>query len=265
MSRKPIVAGNWKMHGTRAEAKALAQAVVQGLGKEQSREVALCPPHVHLEIVGQTLQGSAVRLGAQNAYWETQGAFTGVTSPAMLKDVGCHYVILGHSERRHVMGECNADIQRKVTSALAADLDVILCVGETLEERKQNHTLAVVENQLSAGLKEVEASRVVGDIVIAYEPVWAIGTGVNATPEQAQEVHAAIRTWLSKRFGAAQAEGTRIQYGGSVKPANAGELLSQPDVDGALVGGASLKPEDFIAIVQAAESVPGTSVPGARG
>jgi triosephosphate isomerase len=206
---------------------------------------------VYLADVAAALAGSRIALGAQDMFHEDSGAFTGEVSGEMLKDVGCRTVILGHSERRHVIGETDETVNRKVVKALGDGLEVIFCVGELLEERQAGRTLEVVSRQVKIGLEGVSREHLQA-VTIAYEPVWAIGTGVNATPAQAQEVHAMIRELLARAYGDTAAEATRIQYGGSVKPSNAAELLNQPDVDGALVGGASLKAADFTAIVQAA-------------
>ncbi|HKI33874.1 MAG TPA: triose-phosphate isomerase [Gemmataceae bacterium] len=249
--RKKFIAGNWKMYTTAATARELASAVARGVGAEARVSVAVCPPFPYLIPVAEALRGSSVALGAQNVYPEKEGAFTGEVSPPMLLDVGCRYVIVGHSERRHVLGENDALINRKVHAALAAGLQVILCVGETLREREADRTEAVLETQLSGGLAGLTAERL-APLVIAYEPVWAIGTGKNATPEQAQEAHAFIRRRVGQTFGEKTASALPIQYGGSVKPENAATLLGQPDVDGALVGGASLKADSFLAIVRAA-------------
>jgi triosephosphate isomerase (TIM) len=248
--RQKFVAGNWKMYTTSATARQLAAAVVKGLGNETRVRVAVCPPAPYLIPVAEVLRGSPVALGAQNAYSEKEGAFTGEVSPVMLADVGCKYVILGHSERRHKLGETDAFINCKVHAALAAGLQVILCLGETLAERQGNRTETVLDTQLNGSLAGLDA---VGfaKVVLAYEPVWAIGTGQNATPEQAQQAHAFIRSRIAAKFGDAAAKGVVIQYGGSVKPDNARDLLKQPDVDGALVGGASLQAEQFLAIARA--------------
>jgi triosephosphate isomerase (TIM) len=251
--RIPFVAGNWKMFTTADLARKLAAAVVAGVAREQRVRVAVAPPFPYLALVGDMLKGSPVALSGQNLYPEREGAFTGEVSPAMLLDVGCKYVILGHSERRHTLGETDAFINRKVKSALAAGLRVILCVGETLEEREANHTEAVLERQLTQGLADVPTLPELHDrLVIAYEPVWAIGTGRNATPDQAQQAHAFLRARVGQFFGASVSDKLLIQYGGSVKPDNAASLLKQPDVDGALVGGASLNADQFLAIVRAA-------------
>ncbi len=249
--RTKFVAGNWKMYTTAATARQLAMQVVQGVGLDRRVAVAVCPPFPYLGLVAEVLRGSPVALGAQNLYPEKEGAFTGEVSPTMLLDVGCRYVILGHSERRHKLGETNAFINRKVQTALAAGLNVILCVGETLEEREANRTEAILDEQLTAGLAGVPAAGL-EHMVLAYEPVWAIGTGRNATPDQAQAAHAFLRRRTAALYTLAVAEALRIQYGGSVKPDNAASLLSQPDVDGALVGGASLQADQFLAIVRAA-------------
>jgi triosephosphate isomerase len=249
--RTKFVAGNWKMYTTLTTARQLAAAVAQGLGAEQRVRVAVCPPFPYLLAVGEVLRGSAVALGAQNAFHEKEGAFTGEVSPTMLADVGCRHVILGHSERRHKFGETDAFINRKVHAVLAAGLQVILCLGETLDERRSNRTEAVLETQLHGSLAGLDSAKM-AQVVLAYEPVWAIGTGQNATPEQAQQAHAFIRDRIAEKFGEETASKLPIQYGGSVKPDNAATLLHQPDVDGGLIGGASLKADDFLAIVRAA-------------
>jgi len=249
--RKPFIAGNWKMNTTAAEAAALAEAIASGAGEEDSVDLAVCPPYVYLERVARALEGSRVALGAQNMYFQLKGAFTGEVSAAMLKDVGCRFVILGHSERRLIMGETDELIRAKVKAAVEAGLLPIFCVGETLEERENGKTLSVVERQVRRGLDTLDGEAV-RNITIAYEPVWAIGTGQNATPEQAQEVQAAIRGLLREAYDAGVAEAVRILYGGSVNPDNAAGILSQRDVDGALVGGASLRADSFLAIARAA-------------
>ena len=250
MARKLFIAGNWKMNTSRADAVALAGEVAERLGAIDAVDVAVCPPFVHLWAVGEVLAGSNVALGAQNLWYEDDGAYTGEVSAAMLKDVGCRYVILGHSERRHVIGETDEVINRKVLKALAGGLDVMFCVGELLEQRQADQTTDVVRKQVRIGLEGVDAEQV-RRVTIAYEPVWAIGTGVTATPQQAEEVHAMIRALIERAYSGEIAEQLRIQYGGSVKPSNAAELLSQPDIDGGLIGGASLKADDFAAIVEA--------------
>jgi triosephosphate isomerase len=252
-ARKPLIAGNWKMNTDLLGAGRLAAEIAAEVGQKQDVEVLLCPPSVYLSAVGKVVAGSYIQLGAQNLYFEKSGAYTGELSAAMLKDVGCRYVIIGHSERRHIRWLAEGDelLCKKVAAALAAGLTPILCVGETLAQRDAGTTEKVVQTQLDGGLAGI-ADADLEKIVIAYEPVWAIGTGRNATPLQAQEVHAFIRARLRARSPAA-AEKVRIQYGGSVKPDNAGELLGQIDVDGALVGGASLKSADFLAIIRAAK------------
>jgi triosephosphate isomerase len=249
--RTKFIAGNWKMFTTAASARELAAAVVQGVGGLDGVHVAVCPPFPYLLAVGEILKHSRVLLGAQDVFPEREGAYTGEVSPGMLLDCGCRYVIVGHSERRHILGETDAFINRKVEAARAAGLRVILCVGETLADREGNRTEQVLEAQLAGGLAGLQAAALEG-LVIAYEPVWAIGTGRNATPEQAQAAHAFIRRWVGNQFGEETAVRLPIQYGGSAKPENVASLLHQPDVDGALVGGASLKADQFLAIVRAA-------------
>ena len=249
--RKPFVAGNWKMHTTAASAVELASAIVKGLGAEDRVTVAVCPPFPYLSRVAEVLRGSRVALGAQNMYPEKEGAFTGEVSPTMLVDVGCRYVILGHSERRHKLGESDALINQKVRKTVAAGLRGILCVGETLEEREGKETEAVLDRQMRRGLAEVNQNEL-KELVLAYEPVWAIGTGRNATPDQAQQASAFIRRTIADIFGEEAAQEIPIQYGGSVKPENARSLMTQPDVDGALVGGACLIADQFLAIIRAA-------------
>ena len=249
--RRLLIAGNWKMNLNRAGGVALAKAIAEQSASHGNVDLAICPPSLYLDAVGQAIRGSSVALGAQNMYHEPSGAFTGEISSAMLLDVGCQYVILGHSERRHILGESDQAINLKVKAALAAGLTPIVCVGETLEEREQNRTKAVVESQFDGSLEGLSEEEI-QNIVIAYEPVWAIGTGKVATPEQAEEVHADLRRILENRYNAAAAEAIRIQYGGSVKPDNAATLMSQPNIDGALVGGASLKVDSFLGIASAA-------------
>jgi triosephosphate isomerase len=248
--RQPFIAGNWKMHKTLAEARALARDIRQGAAPGRRAEVALGPPFTALAAVAAELDGSGLRLAAQDTFWEKQGAYTGAISPGMLADVGCHYVIVGHSERRQHFGDTDAIVNKKLTAVAAAGLTPILCVGETQAERQAEQTLKVVRGQLERGLGAFLPGT--GNaLVIAYEPVWAIGTGLTATPEQAQSVHHFIRSLLREFLGPV-AEAIRIQYGGSVTPDNAATLLAQPDIDGALVGGASLKPELFLPIIAAA-------------
>jgi triosephosphate isomerase (TIM) len=247
--RTPIIAGNWKMYKTVGEAVDLVKGLLEGLGTTSGREVVVCPPFTALYAVRPLLVGTSLGLGAQDLHHEPQGAFTGAIAAGMLTDVGCRYVIIGHSERRQYFGETDASVNQKIRAALAADLTPIVCVGELKAERDSGQAEAVVSRQISgglAGLNPAEAAR----LVIAYEPVWAIGTGDTATPADAQAMHAAIRAMLGEHFGAATAEGIRIQYGGSVKPDNIDELMAQPDIDGALVGGASLTAASFLRIVQ---------------
>ncbi|HVX14716.1 MAG TPA: triose-phosphate isomerase [Pirellulales bacterium] len=246
--RRPFIAGNWKMNLNRQQAVELAKTIAERSGEFAGVDLAVCPPSVYLDAVGQALAGSRVGLGAQNMYHEASGAYTGEISAAMLLDVKCRFVILGHSERRHILGETDEQINRKVTAALAAGLTPIVCVGELLSEREAGQTAAVIGSQFAGSLAGLTAEQM-GRVVIAYEPVWAIGTGKVATPAQAQEVHLDLRNLIAGRYNADLAQTVRIQYGGSVKPSNASELLSQPDIDGALVGGASLKADDFFGIV----------------
>lgn len=248
--RRKFIAGNWKMHLTRADSEALAAELVRHTRELAGVDIAVCPPLVYLDVVRQVVSGSTVALGAQNVYHEIQGAFTGEVSAPMLVDLGCQYVILGHSERRHVLGESNETVARKVHAALAAGLVPIVCVGETDAQREAGQTRDVVGSQLLGSLAGLSAEHA-GRVVIAYEPVWAIGTGKVATPAQAEEVHADLRRMLDNRYNSAVAAQVRIQYGGSVKPDNAAQLLGQANIDGALVGGASLKSDSFLGIVRA--------------
>ncbi len=249
-ARRTLIAANWKMHKTLEEARTLTREVRRGLTWGLKAEVALAPPFTALNAVAEEIAGSDIRLSGQDCYWERQGAFTGAVSPVMLKDVGCHYVIIGHSERRQYFGETDESANRRVQAVVRNEMHPILCVGETLQEREAGRTLDVVGRQVKGGLAGFGAAEV-SRFVLAYEPVGAIGTGKTATSAQAQEVHAFIREQLVLLFGRACADQVRIQYGGSVKPENAAELMAQPDVDGALVGGASLKAHDFAAIVKA--------------
>ena len=250
--RRLFVAGNWKMNTTLASAQALAGEIAEEVVRTNPDvDVAVSPPFPYLLPVRQALINSPVMLSGQNAHFEKPGAFTGETSLEMLVDVGCRWVILGHSERRQFFGETNALVNRKIQTAWQHGLDVIFCIGEVLQDREALRTESVLTTQLQEGLADVTVAQL-NKLVIAYEPVWAIGTGVTASPEQAEAVHAFIRNWLATRFDRASADAMRIQYGGSVKPDNAKELLSQPNVDGALVGGASLKSDQFLGIVRAA-------------
>ncbi len=251
MARKKFVCGNWKMHKTAAEAAALVKELREGLGEAAGTvQVAVAPPFTSLHAVAGALGASGIELAAQNVHFEAQGAFTGEISAAMLADARCAHVIVGHSERRQLFGETDEGVRKKVGALLAAKLRPIVCVGETLAEREANRTLEIVGRQVRGGLQGLAAEQL-AQVTVAYEPVWAIGTGKTATAAQAQEVHAAIRKIL-RELGGAAADAIRIQYGGSVKPDNAAELMSQPDVDGALVGGASLKAGDFLTIVKGA-------------
>jgi triosephosphate isomerase len=250
-TRKKVIAGNWKMNKTSAEGVALAQEIAAAVGKQGAVEVVVCPPFTALESVGRVLEGSEVRLGAQNMHAEASGAFTGEVSAPMLRAIFATHVILGHSERRTLFGETDESVNRKVLAALKHQLRPIVCVGETLAEREAGATLKVVQTQLERGLEGV-SRELAASLVIAYEPVWAIGTGKVATTEQAQEVHAFIRGLLVKLFGDAAAQRIRILYGGSMKPANAPELLAQKDIDGGLIGGASLEARSFLELVAAA-------------
>lgn len=253
--RRKFVAGNWKMNLVRQSAVELAGAIAKAVPAALPKvQVAVCPPFPWLDAVRGVIAGSGVELGGQNVYHEQPGAFTGEVAVGMLKDVGCAWVILGHSERRAILGESDELISKKVAASLKGGLPVILCVGETLAQRQANQTEAVLDGQMAGSLAGIETAAM-DQVVIAYEPVWAIGTGVTATTEQAQSAHAHLRRWLTNRYNPGVAAATRILYGGSVKPDNAGQLLGQADVDGALVGGASLKAADFLAIIQAGEKI----------
>lgn len=252
MSRRKVIAGNWKMYKTATEARALVEELKQRLAETRSAsKVVVCPPFTALAVVKPLLEGTEIKLGAQNMHTEQEGAYTGEISAPMLIAAGCEYVILGHSERRQYFGETDAFINTKTKKALASGLTPIACLGETLDQREKGDTNKIVTTQLRGVLANLSAEEAVR-CIIAYEPVWAIGTGKTATPEQAQDVHALLRSELSAMFGAKAASEIVIQYGGSVKPENARSLLSQPDIDGALVGGASLKPDSFAAIIAAA-------------
>ncbi len=251
--RKPFVGGNWKMNTNRTTSADLTRAVVDGLARVEGVEVVVYPPFPYLLAVRSILRdrSSSIRMGAQNAYHRPDGAYTGEISIEMLKDCGATTVLVGHSERRHVIGEQDELINAKVRAVLEAGLECVLCVGETIEEREAGHTDPVNQRQVRAGLADVPGDWV-NRLVLAYEPVWAIGTGKTATPDDAQAVHRKLRQLLSGLYGPEIAARTRIIYGGSVKPSNAAELFAQPDIDGGLIGGASLKPEDFVGIVKAA-------------
>lgn len=248
--RKKVIAGNWKMNYNLYQSIAFIKNLKEEiLKKERNSEIIICPNFVSLSEAKKIIDNSPIKLGAQNLYFEESGAFTGETSADMIKSVGCEYVIIGHSERRTIFNESDELINKKVKQAFKHKLKPIFCVGETLEQREKNITTEIVSKQLEIGLQDITAEEML-QIIIAYEPVWAIGTGRNATPEQAQEVHSFIRNFLTVGYGFEVAEKTIIQYGGSVKPENAKELLSQPDIDGALVGGACLKVDSFIGIIE---------------
>ena len=250
-SRKKLIAGNWKMNKTSADGVSLASDIVAAVGKQTDVEVVVCPPFTAVESVGKALEGSEVKLGAQNMHFEASGAFTGEVSAPMLRAIFATHVILGHSERRTFFGETDELVNRKVLTALKNQLKPIFCVGETLAERESGATLKVVQTQVERGLEGVNKDQA-ASVVVAYEPVWAIGTGKVATTEQAQEVHAFIRGLLTKLFGDAIAQKVRILYGGSMKPANAPELLAQKDIDGGLIGGAALEARSFVELINAA-------------
>ena len=251
MIRKKLIAGNWKMNKTAADGVALTTDIVAEIGRETAVDIVLCPPFTALESVGRTLEGQALKLGAQNMHPEKGGAYTGEVSAEMLRGLFVSHVILGHSERRAYFGETDAFVNKKVLAALANQLKPILCVGETLAERESGATLAVVQRQVEGGLQGVTKEQIT-TVVIAYEPVWAIGTGKVATTAQAQEVHAFIRDLLTKLHGVPLAQKVRILYGGSMKPSNAAELLAEKDIDGGLIGGAALEARSFIDLVKAA-------------
>jgi triosephosphate isomerase len=247
--RTPIIAGNWKMNTVVDEAKALVEDLKGRVSGVTSVEIVVCPPFISLIPVRDVIAGSNIMLGAQNLYWEKSGAFTAEVSGPMLKSAGCTYVIIGHSERRAYFSETDETVNKRIFAALEEGLKPIVCVGETLEEREKGITFDVIKQQVQDGLKNLTIEQM-KSIVIAYEPVWAIGTGKTATPDQAQEVHAFIRKLLLDMFDEATANATRIQYGGSVKPDNVSELMGKADIDGALVGGASLKADSFEQIVK---------------
>jgi triosephosphate isomerase len=249
--KPPFIAGNWKMNMTIPEATALATAVLQASTELSAAEIVLAPPFTALMETSKTLEGSAVQLAAQNLYWEDKGAFTGEVSAPMLKDAGCRYVIIGHSERRQYFGETDAGVNKKLRAAFRAGLIPIICIGESLAERERGETMDVAARQLEGGLEGL-SGEAFEPIIIAYEPVWAIGTGKTATPDQAEEVHAHIRKELVRKYGNGRAECAIILYGGSVKPANSFALLSERNIDGFLVGGASLEAESFVQIVREA-------------
>ncbi len=249
MSRRPLIAGNWKMHLTLSKAVELAQAVVTTCGKCTDRDIMIAPPFTSLSAVVATVRGSSIQVAAQNVSWEKEGAFTGEISPIMLNDLGVNMAIIGHSERRQLFGEDNGMINRKLRAALSAGITPIFCIGETLDDREAGATLTILETQLYKGLEHVTPEQLTG-IVLAYEPVWAIGTGKTASKEQAQEIHSFLRALLTGMYEKNIAETVRILYGGSVKPENIDDLMAQPDIDGALVGGAALNAESFERIIR---------------
>ncbi|MDH7499209.1 MAG: triose-phosphate isomerase [candidate division NC10 bacterium] len=262
--RKILVAGNWKMNKTVGEAVEFVKKLrilCKGIPGIQDIEIVLCPPFTALHAVSQALVGSIIKIGAQDVYWEKEGAFTGEISPPMLRDHGCRYVILGHSERRQHFGETNLNVSKKMTASYSHDLIPIVCVGETLTEREEDRTLSVIEEQVRGCLRSWNHTKN-EPLVIAYEPVWAIGTGRNATPEQANEAHAFIRFLLNDLFGERTSSNTRILYGGSVNPKNIESLMAQPELDGTLVGGASLDAESFVQIIKASIRKPHASLGG---
>ena len=249
--RKKIIAGNRKMNVKPSETAALVKAVAEATKSYTNVEVACCTPAIDIPAAVAAAEGTHVGIGDENAHWEEKGAYTGEISTGMLLDAGAKYVIIGHSERRQYFGETDETVNKRTRAVIAAGLTAIVCVGETLEEREAGKLNEVIERQMNVGLKDVSAADC-DKLVIAYEPVWAIGTGKTATPDQAQEVHALIREILAKLVGAETAETVRIQYGGSMKPSNAAELLAKKDIDGGLIGGAALKAEDFAGIIAAA-------------
>lgn len=250
--RRKLVAGNWKLHNTIAESVALAKDLKGKLSRARDVEVAIAPVSLSIAAVAHALEGSNIHVAGQDVHWEDRGAFTGEVSAPLLRDAGCSMCIVGHSERRQYFGENDAAVSKKTRALLGHGLIPIVCVGEMLDEREAGQTLSTVLGQIEGGFEGLSVSDA-AKVVVAYEPVWAIGTGRTASPNDAQEVHAAIRGWVAERFNTAVAQGMRILYGGSVKPDNAAELMSQPDVDGALVGGASLEARSFVPIVEAAE------------
>ncbi len=248
--RRKVIAGNWKMHKDLSESQNLISKLTNALNKEETKcDVIICPPFTSLSEAAALVKNTKVKLGAQNMYFEDKGAFTGEISAAMLKSVGCEYVILGHSERRTIFGESDSTVNKKIKKALSSGLRPIFCIGESLVEREKGITNEVVKRQVTEGLQQVSKGEM-EKIIIAYEPIWAIGTGVNATPQQAQEVHVFVRNLIGEIFGSDTAEKQIIQYGGSVKPDNAADLLSQTDIDGALVGGACLDADSFMSIIK---------------
>jgi triosephosphate isomerase len=247
--RKPIIAGNWKMNKTIPEAKTLVSGLVSKLAGKSDVEVVFCPPFTALNTVKELIKGTPYGLGAQDLFWKEQGAYTGEVSPLMLKDIGCDYVIIGHSERRQYFGETDETVNQKVKAALAVGIKPIICVGESLAQREAGETDALIKGQTEKALKEIDAN-VIPTIVIAYEPIWAIGTGKSSSAADANQVIGLIRNTVAKLYSKAVADEMRIQYGGSVKPENIKEYMSQPEIDGALVGGASLEVDSFLKLIQ---------------
>ncbi|MCF7916451.1 MAG: triose-phosphate isomerase [Candidatus Omnitrophica bacterium] len=247
--RKPFIAGNWKMNKTAQETADLGAKLKENVGNFKEADILICPPFTSLVAAKEAVKDSVIDLGAQNMHWENSGAFTGEISPEMIKSLDCKFVIIGHSERRKYFSETNQEINKKIKAAISAGLLPIVCVGETLEQREQGQEKNVIEEQLREGFDSLTESDL-EKITVAYEPVWAIGTGKTATGDQAEAMHNFIREWIKKEFSPSQAEKLRILYGGSVKPNNIKELMNQDDIDGALVGGASLKSEDFTAIIK---------------
>lgn len=250
--RKPVIAGNWKLFKTSAEAVELVSGLLPLVAAADKVEIVVAPVFTVLERVSRVIAGSSVRLSAQDCYWEAEGAFTGEVSPKMLLDAGCSHVIIGHSERRQYFGETDVTVNKKIAAAIAAGLTVLFCIGETLAERENDETFAVLSRQITGGLAGIPESDL-AKVIVAYEPVWAIGTGKTASDDQAQEAHAFIRGVIKGLYSAAAADAMRILYGGSVKPENIAGLIARPDIDGALVGGASLKADSFAALVNAAQ------------
>ncbi|OGS45764.1 MAG: triose-phosphate isomerase [Elusimicrobia bacterium RIFOXYD2_FULL_34_15] len=246
--RVPLIAGNWKMNKTVKESVELVLALKQKLSDVKEREILVCPPYTSLYAVKENLKNSNIKVGAQNMYFEKSGAFTGEISPLMLKDIGCDYVIIGHSERRQYFGETDDSVNKKMKVAFENGITPIVCVGETLQQREKNEAFSVIEKQIKIGVAGLSGDQIT-KVVIAYEPVWAIGTGKTASPQQAEEIHAFIRKLYFEMYGKDSSEAIRILYGGSVKPDNISEIMKQPNIDGGLIGGAALKADDFIKLV----------------
>lgn len=252
--RRAIIAGNWKMNMLQSEAEQLVKGLLDNVGDVTDTDIVVCPTYTSLAKVCDVIKGTNIKLGAQNVYWEKSGAYTGEISPLMLKDAGVEYVVIGHSERRQYFNDTNETVNKRAKACYRYGLTPIICVGETLEQRNENQTESVVKTQITESLAELEGENVARSIV-AYEPVWAIGTGLTATPEQAQQVHQLIRGVLAEMFGEEVAQAVRIQYGGSVKPDNVDELMAMKDIDGALVGGAALKVDSFARLVKFSKPV----------